>query len=126
MTVPSTAHRTSWLQASALVTGYLVVLSFAMVGAWPVTILLGLPLLVSAVIAPRAPRAAGILAALPALAVVVWWVLYNIERGFRIDDASIETWFLLAGPAAAVTVPLAVLGLLGSGRDRFSGQPARA
>ncbi len=126
MTVPSPARRTSVFQASALVTGYLVVMSFAMVGAWPTTVLLGLPLLVAAVIAPRARRAAGLLAAVPALAIVVWWVLYNIGRGFRIDDAWTETWFLFAGPAAAVTLPLAVLGSIASGRDRFSGEPARA
>lgn len=126
MTVPSPARRTSVFQASALVTGYLVVMSFAIVGAWPTTVLLGLPLLVSAVIAPRARRAAGLLAAVPALVIVVWWVLYNVGRGFRIDDAWTEIWFLLAGPAAAVTLPLAVLGLIASGRDRFSGEPARA
>src|SRR5687767_1615486 len=83
MTVPSPARRASALQASALVTGYLVVMSFAMVGAWPTTVLLGAPVLVAAVIAPRARRAAGVLAAVPALVVVVWWVAYNIGRGFR-------------------------------------------
>jgi hypothetical protein len=126
MTVPSPARRASALQASALVTGYLVVMSFAMVGAWPTTVVLGTPVLVAAVIAPRARRAAGVLAAVPALVVVVWWVAYNIGRGFRIDDGSTEIWFLLAGPAAAVTVPLAVLALMPSGRDRFSGEPVRA
>ncbi len=125
MTVPSPARRTSVFQAAALVTGYLVVMSFAMVGAWPMTVLLGLPLLVAAVIAPRARRAAGVLAEVPALAVVVWWVVYNIGRGFRIDDAWTETWFLLAGPAAAVTLPLTVLGLIATGRDRFSEEPVR-
>ena len=70
MAVPSPARRTSVFQSSALVTGYLVVMSFAMVGAWPMTVLLGLPLLVGAVIAPRARRAAGVLAAvqIPGLA----------------------------------------------------------
>ena len=127
MTVPSaSARRTTVLQAAALVTGYLVVMSFAMVGAWPVTVLLGIPLLVSAAIAPRAGRAAGVLAAVPAAVIVVWWVVYHVGRGFRIDDAWVETWFLLAGPAAAVTVPLAVLGLMASRSDRFSGEPVRA
>ncbi len=125
MSAPSPARRTAQLQVAALVTGYLVVMSFAMVGAWPVTVLLGLPLLVAAVIAPRAPRAAAVLAAVPSAVVVVWWVVYNVGRGFRIDDAWLETWFLLAGPAAAVTLPVALLGLV-PGRDRFSGQALRA
>ena len=125
MSAPSPARRTSQLQVSTLVTGYLVVMSFAMVGAWPVTVLLGLPLLVAAVIAPRAPRAAAVLAAVPSAVVVVWWVVYNVGRGFRIDSYWVETWFLLAGPAAAVTLPLALLGLV-TGRDRFSGQALRA
>ena len=125
MTVPaSTARRTSALQALALLTGYLVVLSFAMVGAWPTTVVLGLPLLVAAVLAARASRAAGVLAALPATAVVVWWLVYQFGRGFRIDDAWTEIWFLLAGPAAAATVPVAVL--LAAGRDHFSRTPVRA
>ena len=117
--------RTTSLQASALVTGYLVVMAFAMVGAFPVTILLGLPMLVAAVIAPRAPRAAAVLAGLPALVIVVWWVVYNVGRGFAVDSWWIETWFLLAGPAAAVTVPVATI-LLAARDDRFSREPLRA
>ena len=112
------------LQWLAALTGYLVVMSFAMVGAWPVTVLLGVPLLAAAVLATAAPRAAAVLAALPALAVVVWWVLYNAGHGFRVDDWWTETWFLLAGPAAAVTLPVAVL--VGARREHFSGAPVRA
>lgn len=125
MSAPSPARRTSQLQVSALVTGYLVVMSFAMVGAWPVTVLLGVPLLIAAVIAPRAPRAAAVLAAVPSAAVVMWWVVSNVGRGFRIDDPWVETWFLLAGPAAALTLPLALLGLAAR-RESFSGQALRA
>lgn len=125
MSAPSPARRTVPLQVSALVTGYLVVMAFAMVDAWPVTVLLGIPLLVAAVLAPRAPRAAAVLAAVPSAVVVVWWVVYNLGRGFRMDDYWVEAWFLLAGPAAAVTLPLALLGLV-PGRDRFSGQALRA
>ena len=125
MTVPTAARRTSTLQASALVTGYLVVMSFAMVGAWPVTVLLGVPLLVAAALAPHTRRAAGVLAAVPASVIVVWWVVYNVGRGFAVDSWWIETWFLLAGPAAAVTVPVATI-LLAARDDRFSREPLRA
>ncbi len=125
MTVSSaSARRTSAMPLLAVLTGYLVVTSFAMVGAWPVTVVLGLPLLVAAVLVPGSPRVAGVLAAVPAAVVVVWWVVYQLGRGFRIDDAWSEVWFLLAGPVAAVMLPVAVL--VAAGRVSYSAEPVRA
>ncbi len=126
MTVPSTARRTSTFQASALVTGFLVVMSFAAVLAFAPVVLFGIPLLVAAAIARRARRTARVLAAIPSAVIVVWWVVYNATVGFRIEDPWTDTWFLLAGPAAAITVPAGILGLAASRRDRFSEEPVRA
>ncbi|MGY1807688.1 hypothetical protein ACI8AF_09985 [Blastococcus sp. SYSU D00669] len=114
--------RTRILQVLALAAGFLVVLAFAMVGAWPVTVLLGLPLLAAAVLAARHPRAAAVLALVPALAVSVWWVVYHAREGWALDDPWSETWWLAAGPVAAATVVVAALVAAPGSRNRFSGE----
>ncbi len=126
MSAPSPVRHTSTFQASALVTGLLVVMSFAVVLAFAPAVLFGIPLLVAAAIARRARRTARVLAAIPSAVIVVWWVVYFTSRGFRMDEPSVETWFLIAGPAAAITLPLAVLGLVTRRPERFSDEPVRA
>ena len=114
------AGRTTALQALALLTGFLIVLAFAMVGAWPMCVLLGTPLLVAAVLAPSAPRIAAVMAGLAAAVIAVLWIVYTADRGFAMDDPWSEVWVHLAGPAAAVTVPVAVLQFLSGRPDRFT------
>ncbi len=120
----ATTRQLTAFRGSAALTSVLVLVAFLLVGAWPVMILLGVPPLIAAFTASRRPRIAAVLGGLPALAVVVWWAVYFIGRGFGLEAPAAIVW-VLAGPAAAVTLPLAGV-LLASRRDPFSGEPVRA
>ena len=109
------------LQTLALATGYLVVVAWAIVGAWPVTVVLGLPLLIAACLLPRRPRAAAMLAGVLAAVVSVWWVVELSVRGVWVFFSWTEIWFLVAGPFAAVTFVVAGRVVTAySGRKSFS------
>jgi len=109
------------LQTLAVATGYLVVVAWATVGAWPMTVVLGLPLLIAACLVARRPRAAAMLAGVPSAVVSVWWVVEVSVRGPSVFFSWTEIWFLVAGPFAAVTLFAAgrVVATY-SGRKRFS------
>ena len=116
-----TARRATTLQTLSLATGYLAVVAWATVGAWPMTVLLGLPMLLAACLLPRRPRAGAMLVGVPAAVVSVWWVVEVSVRGLSVFFSWTEIWFLVAGPFAAVTLFAAgrVVATY-SGRKRFS------
>ena len=127
MSVKSTASdtgRVRWamtLQTLALATGYLVVVAWAIVGAWPMTVVLGLPLLIAACLVPHRLRAAALLAGVPAAVVSVWWIVEVSVRGLSVFFSWTEIWFLVAGPVAAGTCVVAVLLVTAhAGRKSFS------
>ena len=115
----SAAEQDTALQIACITAGYFHVMAWAMVGAWPMTVVLGVPLLVAACLAPYRPRAAALLSLLPTLTVVVWWAVYFFGRGFELTEPWAETWFLIAGPVAAVTFAVAARVLASRRATRF-------
>ena len=115
------ARRATTLQTLTLATGYLVVVAWAIVGAWPMTVVLGLPLLIAACLVPRRPRAAAMLASVPAAVVSVWWIVEVSVRGPSVFFSLTEFWFLVAGPVAAMTCVVAARVVAAdAGRKSFS------
>ncbi|MGY1602391.1 hypothetical protein [Geodermatophilus sp. SYSU D00815] len=120
LTTARPAPRTRALQGLALAGGILALLSWLIVGAWPMALVLGVPMLVAAGVAPRHPRGAAVLAGVPALAVAVWWVVYVAREGFAMTQPWQEVWFLVAGPVAAAAVVVAGLVAVAGDGNRFS------
>lgn len=89
--------------------------AWAVVQAWAMGLVLGIPLLVASHLAYRNRRAAAAIAGLLALALVVVWFVTGRANGFTAGLSTAEVYsgvvFLALGPVAMVTLVLAARDL---------------
>lgn len=100
--------------ASAALAMFTVV-SWSLVGAWPMALILASPVVVASHLAHRRSRAAAIIAGLLGLVMSVVWFVTSQDQGWMSGWTS-EDWYLgapilMLGPVAVLTVVIAVRAL---------------